>query len=46
MILSTAEPDVAREAALVTAQRATMLRVLDEQLASARQLFPNAESFH
>lgn len=45
MILSSAEPDPAREAVLVSAQRTTMLKVLDEQLASARQLFPNAEAF-
>ena len=45
MILSSAELDPTREATLVTDQRATMLKVLDEQLASARQLFPNAEAW-
>ena len=45
MILSSAAPDPDRETALVTGQRNVMLNVLDEQLASARQLFPNAEAF-
>jgi hypothetical protein len=45
MILSSAEPDPTREAALVTAQRRVMLRQLDEELAAARLVFPNAEGF-
>jgi hypothetical protein len=45
MILSSAAPDPERETALVTGQRNIMLKVLDEQLASAQQLFPNAEAF-
>jgi len=45
MILSSAEHDPTREAALVMAQRAVMLRQLDEELAAARLAFPTAESF-
>jgi hypothetical protein len=45
MILSSAEHDPTREAALVMAQRAVMLRQLDEELAAARLAFATAESF-
>jgi hypothetical protein len=45
IIVSSAEPAPAIEAALVAGQRSHMLKVIDEQLASAKQLFPNAESF-
>jgi len=46
MILSSAAPAPDREAALVAGQRAHMLKALDEQLAAAKQAFPNADSFH
>jgi hypothetical protein len=45
MILSSAELDPVREATVISNQRTHMLKVLDEQLASARQLFPNAETW-
>jgi hypothetical protein len=45
-ILSSAELAPDREAALVAGQRADILKVLDEQLAAAKQEFPDAESFH
>ena len=44
-ILSAAEPEPDREVALVARQRSHLLKVLDEQLAAAKQLFPNADSF-
>ncbi len=45
MVLSSAAPDPDREAALATLMRDQMLKVIDEQLATAKELFPNAESF-
>src|SRR5215467_10155707 len=44
-ILTNAEPVPCREGLLVAAQRAHMLKVLDEQLVAAKHLFPDAESF-
>jgi Co/Zn/Cd efflux system component len=45
MILSNAQPDPDRETALVAAQRTAILKMLDEELAAARLIFPNAETF-
>ena len=44
-ILRRASQAHSHEAALARDQRAHMLRVLDEQLAAAQQVFPNSESF-
>jgi hypothetical protein len=45
MILDSAKPDEGHEAKLVAAQRAVMVRQLDEELAAARLIFPDAETF-
>jgi len=46
LILESIDADEIKETALVRARRLHMLRIIDEQLASAREIFPNAESFH
>lgn len=46
MILESVETDKIKETALVRARRLHMLKQIDEQLASAREIFPDAESFH
>jgi hypothetical protein len=45
LILSSVKADPDREVELVTKQRSYMLKTLDEQLAAAKLLFPNAQSF-
>ena len=45
MILESVEQSTIKETELVRARRLHMLRQIDEQLATARLLFPKAESF-
>jgi hypothetical protein len=45
LILSGPEPAAYGEAQLVAAQRSQTVKMLDEQLAAARLLFPDADSF-
>jgi hypothetical protein len=46
MILESVETDKIKETALVLARRLHMLKQIEEQLALARKIFPDAESFH
>lgn len=46
MILESIDADGIKETPLVRARRLHMLKMIDAQLASAREIFPNAESFH
>jgi hypothetical protein len=46
MILESVDADGIKETALVRAPRLHMLKMIDAQLASAQEIFPNARSFH
>lgn len=45
-ILGSPVPAADREATLMAGKRADLLKILDAQLAAAKQVFPDAESFH